>query len=929
MCLCFFGTMAQVVVLGGRVNDMNHNRSIAQVTVSLFSTTDSIKSTTITDSSGRFTFYTSPGNYRLQLSAVGFLQKDTLFTLSDTEKDLGILKMFQSSDLLDEVVIKATTPPVRQKGDTVEYSSGAFKVNPDANAEDLVRKMPGITVEQGTVKAGGEEVRKVTVDGREFFGEDASAALKNLPAEIIDKVQVFDRLSEQAQQSGFEDDQTAKGINIITKANMRNGQFGRIYAGYGTDERYAAGGNVTIFNGDQRISIVGQINNVNQQNFATEDLLGVTSNSGGGRNRGGGRGGGNRGGNNARGFSNSGSFLVGQQSGISKTGAAGINFSDAFGKKLTLSGSYFFNDTRNTADEILNRQYFISGDSSRFYNDQTRSSSDNQNHRLNLRMEYKIDSANTIIVTPRISFQNNQSFNALNGFNSLGAKTITSETGNLTNNASRGINIDNNILYRHSFPKRGRTISINVNTGLNNRAGENYLDALNRSYDFGGNESDSLKQFSDRRNNGYQIGANISYTEPLGKKSQLQLSYRPSYSHSDADQQTYLYDFTGNKYSLLDTSLSNKFKNDYITHNGGVTFRLNSSKTNQFTIGLAYQSADLSSEQAFPYLAEVRRNFSNLLPTAVWNTKLSSKSSLRFMYRTNTSAPSISQLQNVINNSNPLVLRSGNADLKQQYAHNLITRYTYTNTASGISVLGNIFIQKMNGYIGNATYIAASDSLLTNTVTLYQGSQLLKPVNLDNFWNIRSFVTLGLPLKFIKSNLNLNNGYTYSFVPGIINGENNLSRNQSYNTGLVLSSNISEYIDFNLSYNANFSTVKNSLQPGLNNKYFNQSAGLQMNLLTKNGWLLQNDINNQLYNGLSDGFNQSFWLWNLSVGKKFLKKQAGELKLSVFDLLKQNQSINRNISESFIDDVQTRVLQQYFMLTFTYKLRNFGSRLSR
>jgi hypothetical protein len=280
-------------------------------------------------------------------------------------------------------------------------------------------------------------------------------------------------------------------------------------------------------------------------------------------------------------------------------------------------------------------------------------------------------------------------------------------------------------------------------------------------------------------------------------------------------------------------------------------------------------------------------------------------------------------MQNVINNNNPLILSTGNPELDQQYTHNLIARYTYTNTSKGLSFFGNMFFQKTNDYIGNATFLASSDSILSKSVTLYKGSQLIKPVNLDGYWNLRSFATLGLPLKFMKSNINVNTGYSYSNIPGIVNNTDNVSKAQTYNAGAVLASNISENVDFNLSYTANFNSVKNSIQPSLNNNYFTSTAGIQVNLLSKNGWVFQNDLNNQSYHGLTDGFNQNFWLWNISVGKKFLKNNNGELRVSVFDLLRQNQSIRRNVEEIYVEDVRTQVLRQYFMLTFSYKLRNF------
>jgi hypothetical protein len=240
-----------------------------------------------------------------------------------------------------------------------------------------------------------------------------------------------------------------------------------------------------------------------------------------------------------------------------------------------------------------------------------------------------------------------------------------------------------------------------------------------------------------------------------------------------------------------------------------------------------------------------------------------------------------------------------------------------------------VYFQNTQNYITNASFLLGADSVISESVTLRKGARLTKPVNLDGYWNGRSFFTFSFPLGFIKSNLNLNAGASYARTPGLIENASNISNNYSYNAGAVIASNISEYVDFTVSYSANFNRVKNSIRPELNDNYFNHSAGLQLNLLSKNGWLFQNDLNNQLFRGLSEEFNQDYWLWNMSAGKKLLKDQRGELRLSVFDLLKQNQAIRRNVTENYIEDVQNDVLQQYFMLTFTYNLRNFGTAANR
>ena len=281
-------------------------------------------------------------------------------------------------------------------------------------------------------------------------------------------------------------------------------------------------------------------------------------------------------------------------------------------------------------------------------------------------------------------------------------------------------------------------------------------------------------------------------------------------------------------------------------------------------------------------------------------------------------------MQNVINNTNQFFYTTGNPALQQQYNNSLIVRYNFTNTPKAQSFFANIFLQTVNNYVANATYTAAKDSVLTNSIILNKGSQISKPVNLNGYVSARSFFTYAMPLKFMKTNINFNGGVSFTNLPGLLNTVENISKAYNYNLGTTLSSNISQYIDFTFSYSANINTVKNSIQPTLNNNYFQQTAGFSANLLTKKGLFFNNDLTNQYYHGLTGANNTNYWLWNIAIGQKFLKKQMGELKLSVFDLPKQNRSISRNVTSSYIQDVNNQVLQQYFMLTFTYKLKTFG-----
>ena len=304
----------------------------------------------------------------------------------------------------------------------------------------------------------------------------------------------------------------------------------------------------------------------------------------------------------------------------------------------------------------------------------------------------------------------------------------------------------------------------------------------------------------------------------------------------------------------------------------------------------------------------------------MWRKKISANVNVRVFYRASTNFPSISQLQDVVSDTNSLTVNTGNPDLKQSYTHFLSGRYSYTNSKTSKSFFANLFLQTASDYISNASYFVKKDSVVNN-VTVKKNSQFSKPVNLNGYKSLRTFFTYSMPLKFIKTTFNVNAGFSYSKLPGLVNYQKTFTNSYAYNGGVVLASNISEYVDFNLSYNANLNNSKTNTKNSTTTQYLNQSIGGQLNLLSKKGWFVQNDVSGNIYSGDLD---QHFWLWNAAIGKKFLKNKAGELKLSVFDLLKENQSITRTVTETYVQDIQTQVLQQYFMLTFTYSLKNFG-----
>lgn len=913
----------------GTVLDADDQTPLAGAVMKLTNLADSTQwQAAMADDSGRFEFgAVTNGNYLLQVNYLGYKAGFKRVAVTGADVHLGPVQAAKNATVLKDVNVVENAVRAQQKNDTTEYNASAFKTNKDANIEDLVTKMPGITNENGTIKAQGEQVKKVLIDGKEYFGDDAQLAMKNMPSDIVDRVQVFDQMSDQSFFTGFDDGNSQKAMNIVTKKGMNQGVFGKLYAGYGyiTDSRYTAGASVNYFDGNRRLSLIGMSNNVNLQNFDMQDLLGVTGSSGGGRGgMRGGMGGGRRPGGGGGNWGNSAAsnFMVGQQGGISTTHSVGLNYSDVLGKKnnLKLSGSYFFNYGNNVNTSELNRQYFNAGDSSTYYKETNTSQSTNMNHRVNLRMEYLIDSMNNLIFTPKFSYQQNEQSSAIDGTNTIAQTEFLSRTLSNYNAKSTGYNISGDLLYQHKFRKQYRTLSINVGTAINNKDGNSSQLAVNSFAE--ASDSASVDQQATTIGRSYKAYGNISYTEPAGKSGMVQLSYEPSYTWNKSDKQTLNRDTTGltNDYNRLDTLLSNKYDNDYMTHRATASYKLKGEKFN-LTLGLGGQYALLTGVSVFPLAYNTNRSFYSVLPNAMFNYKFKNNSSIRLVYRTSTNPPSISQLQSVIDNTNPLLLTTGNPDLKQTYAHFAMVRYGLTNpkTSHSFFVFGSV--NYTQNYAGNSTFIATADTLINGTVTLKAGSQLTRPVNIQGQLNANTFLNYGLPITKIKSNINFNAGFTYLRTPSLINNLTNLANTYGVNGGLTLSSNISSKIDFTINYMGTYNIVQNSLQTASNNNYYQHNAGVRFNWQFWKGFVFNTNLQNTLYAGIAQGFNQNIFLWNASLGYKFLKDESLDVRFSVNDILNQNTGITRTVTETYVEDSKTNVLKRYVLLTVTYTIK--------
>jgi hypothetical protein len=923
---------AQVTSLQGRVLDGRAKSPMVGATVRLINSNDTTKILIATTSADGSFIIPGPGlhAYDLEITYIGYVPIAKFVRITEPHMSLGDILMTQSVVPLSEVLVQGKAIPAIQKADTTELNAKAFKTNPDADAGDLLAKMPGITVDNGAVKAQGEDVQQVLVDGKPFFGSDPTLALRNLPADAIDKIQVYDKMSDQAEFTGFDDGQAIKTINIVTRPERRNRQFGKGYAGAGDEERYLAGGGVNSFQGDRRISVIGLSNNVNQQNFSTQDLLGVIGNAnqrggfgGGGGRRGGGGGGGGfggPGGGGPPGGGNIGNFLIGQQSGITTTSSLGLNFTDTWWSRLEMNQSYFFNVTHGENDQKLNRRYYGTPDSITLYNENSNSDSRNYNHRIDTRMEYTPDSSNSIIEQPRLYFQNNRASSLLDGTNTLSTSEPVSLTENNNQSNTSGYNLSNHLIFRHKLGAPGRTISIDFGAGINRKQGTSLQQSFSEYFRDSANVKDTSNLQTPILTDGYSLSSRLAYTEPIAASSMIQLTYNPSYTSNEADNRKYRFNSQTQTYSDLVNSLSNTYRNEYITNNAGVGYRFRATGLN-IMAGASYQVASLRGQQDFPFSNSLAKTFYNILPNAMLTYNAAAHSNIRIFYRTSTSPPQISQMQNVVDNTNPLLLTTGNPDLKQSLSSSFISRLSFTNQGDARSLFIFFTLSNTRDYIGNYTLTAANDTVVNRGIRLNRGTQLSYPVNLDGYWNVQTFLTYGIPAQIISSNVNLNSEFTYTRTPGLINGGLNLANTFIYSAGTTLGSNISENVDFTLSYTGNYTISRNTLEPDQDSHYFYHTANMKFNLLFWDGMVFRNEMSNILYTGLSSSYNQNYLLWNIALGKKFLSDQKGEIRLTVTDLLNQNKSVNRTITETYVEDTQNEVLGRYSMLTLTYTLR--------
>ncbi len=879
---------AKKITICGELIDKISHQPIPHASVRLLTTDSVFISGVASDNDGRFELSGKTGKHILHVSYVGYMDvfKDINVSASNPRVSLGKIQMSENSIMLSEAVIKAKAAEITVKGDTVEYNADSYKIAESAVLEDLFKKMPGVEIDQnGKITINGREVKKIMVEGEEFFGKDPKVASKNLPAKMVDKLQVLDRKSDLALMTGFDDGDEETVINLRLRPGMKEGLMGNAFAGYGSRQRYEANGMMNYMKEKNQFSLLAGINNTNNAGFS--DLSSSTFGPmGGGRARRG----------------------MGGQPGISTSANAGLNFSTPLSSTFKWGGNVAYGSIDNHSIVKEHTQNMLSKGNT-FENENNIGNNISHNFNVDLRMEWEPDSSTKVIFTPNVSIYKNRKAETGDFITTDEENETINHGASKYDSDGRGKNMNARLDVSRQLGKQGRVLSMQLLGGMNDA--ENSGNNLSNTLYGGTRPDDSIDQQFVNTDNSKNWRGYLSYVEPIGKNNFIQLAYNYRQNISNSDRDTRNKDDAGN-YTVLDSVYSKRLENNFINQEIELNVKVVREKYD-YTVGFSLQPSR-SSSQTFigeKSLHDLQQQVMNYSPKAQFNYSWSRRHNLRIHYFGDTRQPGVLQLSPVVDASNPLNITYGNPDLKPSFEHRLNIRYQRFDPEKNRAVM---FFARA-GYLTNDIVSSTfTDRATGRKETTYE--------NVKGNRNANARAIFNTPLKNIKFSVFSMSFVGYNHTNGFSNGEPNLNKRLNLMQALGMNYR-SDMFDFSIRGNVGYNAVKNSLKGQRDQEYFNYRSMANTTLRLPFDFSIESDISYATNSGYADGYKQNEWLWNASIQKQLFKQKNGTLRFKIYDILQQRSNITRSVTSNYIRDTTTNTLTSYFMMHFVYRFNIF------
>lgn len=892
--LLFLSTLCSVaqtknITVTGIVIESESKEPAVQATVRLLTLPDSTYvAGAATLAKGNFTLpKVAAGKYVLQFTYVGFQPKFVPIQLNATNpsRNIGTISLDSDAIMLQEAIITAEAPPVRVVADTTEYAASAYRVPEGSMLEELVKKLPGAEVsDDGTIKVNGKEIKKIMVDGKEFFTDDPKVAMKNLPVSMVEKVKAYDKKSDMARITGIDDGDEETVLDLTVKKGMKQGWIGNMIAGAGNKDRYEAGGMLSRFQDDTSLSIIGSLNNTNNQGFSE------FGDAGQGLNRGGRAG-----------------------SGITSTKSLGVNFAKDT-KKLQVGGNIQYGYSNNDARSETSTERFASGEHIDESNSSIRKRHD---ARADFRLEWRPDTLTTIIFRP------NASYSSTNSSNESWRETLDSNLAGVNDKKEASSNKSNNFSLNgrleafRRLNNKGRNMSIRASFGYSDGETDSYSNSTTNFYNYATDSVLKIDRYTDRNSDSRNWSVSGSYTEPVFKNHFLQLRYE--FAHRKRLSESLVYDNLALDPTVYVDSLSSRVENFYDTHSIDASIRGVHPKM-MYSAGITFTPQSSRSETTVGPNASKQlptQNVTNFAPQIMFRYMFNRQHILMLRYRGRSSEPDIESLQQVIDQSDPLNIRYGNPNLKPSFSHNIMMFYN------------NYLPESMRSYSANLFFSSTQNSVADKVTYQDNGGKISEKTNINGNWNMRGYFSFNTPLKNRKFTISSNSNIQYSDAVSYNSiGKSDSQLNTTHN--LLLGENLRgnfrmDNFDISLNGSINYNVARNKLLENSNRETFDYIFGGSTNITLPWSIYLSTDANYRIKSGYSGNFNQNEIIWNAQVSKNILKNKA-TIRFKIYDILKEQSNLSRSISNSEMSDNVYNTLGSYFMVHFVYRLNTLGGK---